>query len=217
MHGIDRSSGLEVEYGLAVNDWAQGGLEVATGGTRLSSETFRVWTVAHETRNMKTDETGAVRNPVDITGNPNLHAGARGTEPVDILVETGRTREFIEQGNMSEYEIKEFWEKNHKTLVLLPIETRPYAFYRFEIAFTVNVPGEERLAEIDKSSANDQTALNFWPARVVFNNGVRAEERSPAKDRHNVKVLVSLSRKPGGGYQDLLFRSVSAGYELKCD
>ena len=50
---------------------------------------------------MKTDETGAVRNPVDITGNPNLHAGARGTEPVDILVETGRTREFIEQDRKS--------------------------------------------------------------------------------------------------------------------
>lgn len=212
IHATDLASNLEVKYDLAVNSWAENGLEVIIEYSRIYSETGNIWTVQQNVAT--TTELRPRYLPLKVGGGGTVGNDTMGNG--DILVETGKPQEYMEWGNIPFSEVYEKFKIGEKTDSSL-LGTRLYAFYQFYLTFTVYVPEVDQLEVIDKNSRYDQTNLVFWPRRVIYNNGIETKERELPKDRHNITVVLSLTRKPGGGYYDIPVKCPQEGFELTCE
>ncbi|HOW55194.1 MAG TPA: hypothetical protein PLR60_11140 [Syntrophorhabdaceae bacterium] len=217
IHSTDSASSLNVEYGLAQNDWEGGGVEARLIGSSISQETGNVWTQRIE----GTD----VRRLLTPEGYPANTIGFK-----DRLLETGEPQKYMEQGKMSWEEVSKAWKiearrekiseadkKKGWKIDESGFETRPYAFYLATITFTVSVPGEDKLEALSKNSRFDTTSLIFWPKRAVFDDGSKTNDLAPKEKSHSVPVSLRVSRKQGGGYNGVTVGIIRTGAELTRD
>ncbi len=232
-HSTDTSPTLAVEFGLAGNSWKENGLGVTIDSSEISQESANVWTYKSEIHDRKTGDVRIQNRPLDLAGNPasfTYEIAAPGQAfGGDILVQDGKAHQFIEQGNMPLSEVKKVWKIDERLAEVKEklkiarefdeslIETRPFAFYRFAVDFTVTVPDQDKLAEIDKASRSDEVDLLFHPRKVVFKNSGASREWTMEESFNRRPVVLSLSRKPGGGYKDVVIKTFSAGCELTCE
>jgi len=232
-HSTNTSPTLQIEYALAGNSWKAGGVGVGLDYSEISQHSGNIWTYKSPVKNVKTGGTYIQNRPVDPTGAPapvkaEIHVPDR---PLggDVLVQDSSTHKFIEQGKMSWSELKKAWKIHEKTAEARKklntdqnfyesrFENKPFAFYRFTIDFTVSIPGDNKLEEIDKASRSNETELLFYPKRVVFKNDKQTREWTMNEGFNRVPVVMSLSRKPGGGYSDVVIKTFRPGYELTCE
>lgn len=217
IHSTDSTSSLNVEYGLAQNDWEGGGVEARLTGSSISQETGNVWTQ----RIAGTD----MRRLLTPEGYPANTIGFK-----DRLLETGEPQKYMEQGKMSWEEVSKVWKIEERREKITEadkkkgwkidesgFETRPYAFYLATITFTVSVPGEDKLEALNKNSRFDSTSLIFRPKQVLFDDGSKTHDLSPKEKGHSVPVSLHLSRKQGGGYNGVAVGIVRTGAELTRD
>ena len=216
VHSTDGISNLEVEYDTTGNDWAAEGLEARISDVRITRETGNVWVQ----RIPGTD----IRRLLNLEGYPVNTLGLK-----DRLLETGTPQKYQEQGNMPWAEVRKIWKIEERKEKISEaekaqgwkidessFETVPYAFYQATITFTVSVPGEDKLDAISKSKRRDITSLVFLAKHAVFNDGSKTHEIVP-KVKSLGSVSLSLSRKPGGGYNGVAVGVIKTGAELTRD